>query len=474
MTTFNVKDFNVIGDNVSDDRDNIQAVMDRSIYGDTVYMPNGQYKCGGTIHVPAGVTIEGESVDGVVWRQPYTTRGTRMLFIDQPDVKLRRFSMDGQYSLQPISVTDAEKSGAEHNAGVIVTAPHVTIEDVIANRFTGDGIYIYTGANYFVGTRLVCMYNQRNGATIGGAADNVSISYSKFVGNRVTQFDEEPAGDLGHLINNARFYRCVFDGFDGANVSQQPVLSISGSSATDRSNGQRIVECEINGSAIVIWCNDTRFEKCWGINGTIQPSIMFYRTNNGGRVDDCIFTTTQTTQANSAVIAAVGSAEGGPANIVISNSRLYALGHPHAFGVRADACVSVRVEDTKMYGPGIFSPGSAGLVARAGSPARNVKHIVVRRCHVENFGTYGVNIMGNGAALIELVHISDNTFIDTTDASIVQAAMPYAMVLNDDSNCVLTTEEHGNLLLGRCTTLIHGPQPGTLNAATGYGNRWTR
>lgn len=413
----NVRDFGATGDGQTDDRAAFQQAL---LSGGEVYVPNGHYLLGSgsdqfSLRLLDGARLRGESRDQTVLLQaPGSAGSVRLLQIEGSNVCVDSLTLDGQENEQA--------DNDEHRAGIIAMAKFATIRNVLARNFTGDGFYFYRNADSFEVTGCTADGNGRNGLTVGYGVNGGRVAGSKFLGNTAQQFDSEPGGgSIADLLISG----CEFD---GQGASDQHVLTVSGSSPGSMSSGWRIEDCRINGGVHVTWCRDIEIVDCRGINTTKQPSVSVYRTNIGVMVADCDF---RVGYRAPAVVTATGTAEGGPSGVVLRRCRL----RGERYGVLAEGAVGVELYDSDV------NAQTTGFYARATSPTRPFARAIAQRNRIS--ASVGIQLAGNGAAIMSRAVITDNAF-DVTAGG---------MSLDDGTGCVKSLDEARNEMVGLSTVM---------------------
>jgi hypothetical protein len=441
-----------MGDGVSDDRAAIQSTLDAAVFGDEIWIPNGRYLVGKgsgawCLRIPSGIALRGESRDGVVLVQaPQLPGSVRLLEVDEPGVTIQSLTLDGD---------QARQTPDEHRAGVFSIAADTVVRDVTTRSFTGDGLYFYTGSDRFVVDRLISIGNNRNGMTIGGASKGGRISRSTFVGSRAQQLDSEP-GVTG-VISDLSISGSTFD---GAGVSTDYVLTISGGSPTARAHDWVVSDNIINGGLHAVWTDRIRIQHNTGTNRTGRPNVSFYRTCRDNTIEENNFVSLAPNVLGTINVTA--TAEGGPTGTVIRRN-LLATGD--AFAIRAEGgATSLEISDNDLIGPGVASHG-AGIYLRATIPAEPFVYAVIRRNRIKNFGSVAVVVQGNGLAALSILDLTDNVLEDSA------GTMLGAYALNDGTGAARDVRESGTVMLGGCTTKIVGlPPAGVLTEWS--GQRW--
>lgn len=391
----NVRDYGAVGDGAVDDRDAFQ----RALNAGDLLVPAGRYVIGGAPHgvaIPAGRLIRGEP-GAVLAQAPGSPPSSHMLRVEHPGVTIMDIGLDGQADLQ----LDLD----EHRHGLMCTAEDLALVNVSARGFTGDGIYLYVGSDHFSIVGCTASYNLRNGLTIGSGSIGGRVSDSRFIGNRAQQFDSEPRSGQ---IRDLEIIGCLFD---GSGISDQHVLTVSGSSPTARAEGWTIEDCRINGGVHVTWGDDIRIRRCRGMNPTKQASVSVYRTCDRVVIEDCDLETDGTARA---VITATGTAEGGPARVIVRRGSM--RGSDYAF--MAEGAVSTEIYDADMRS------NVVGVYLRATSIDRMFKSALVRGARIE--APIGLQVAGNGAARMTTLSYFDNTF----DCSRMSTDLPASVALD--------------------------------------------
>jgi hypothetical protein len=137
-----------------------------------------------------------------------------------------------------------------------------------------------------------------------------------------------------------------------------------------------------------------------------------------------------------------------------------------AIGVTAVCARDVAILHNTITGAGIQRASEAGVFVRTTRVDEPVQSVLLQRNTISNFGSYGVFLGGNGAAQINKVDITGNTFSDTSAV----ATMRTALNLNDGLNEALDVTVGSNTLSGGTTTLLINPPAGTAGAIN--GTRW--
>lgn len=326
--------------------------------GGVVHVPAGRYvlpRAGGSYHalsIPAGVTLVGESRDSVILQlAPGTAPSVRLLEVVGAGVTIESLTLDGDRAEQDPGLSKQDG----HRAGIFARAPGVTVRDVLAQNFTGDGVYGYNGADGLMLERVVSQGNGRNGTTLGGMVDGVTVTDSTFQGNGAQQFDSE-IGSPGHVDH----VRITGSTFDGLGVSTDYVLTICGSAGA-QSRDWLIEGNTINGALYAVWASDIVVRGNVSVNPTVKPWLV-YRT----AVSVAIEGNDLTAVAAQSAIAVIGTGTGQAASEVsIRGNRIVAGG---TIGVRVDGAISIAITGNAITTPRSID-GSVAIALRATNPA---------------------------------------------------------------------------------------------------------
>lgn len=471
-----VTDYGAVTGDGLDDRAAFQAAL--SSGAADVLVPDGVYDfspAGGArnLTVPAGVTLRGETRDGAVLRQMCGQgASTRLLHITGSHVVIRDLTLYGQADIAGCQTVD------EHRSGTFVQAPpgtaiwDVTVERVTSRGFSGDGFYTFVAGDpadptnpEHVGTtyRDVLSYdNQRNGLTWGGLVYSGLVVDSTLAGNRVQQLDSE-TGTTGHLDN----ITVVANTIDPAGASNDYALTISGGSSASHSHNWRVENNTINGAINIVWADDVRVIGNVGVNASTKPAVTAWRDNGVVFIADNTFTNTQTSTINSAVIYLSGTGVGSvPTSTRIEHNVLSSSGIAKTFGIRAEGCGSVEILRNVIAGPGLAAPGYAGIALRATLVGQDFESVRVHDNTVRDWGGVGLSVTGNGAARLNLLEVTGNTF---TDTSLVPTQLTAMMLDADRTHAARDIRVAANTLTGGCTTWAGGTMTGAWSA---WGDRW--
>lgn len=447
-----------------DNRAAIQAALTAAA-GGTVHVPAGTWVVGRAgagylcLSIPAGTTLVGDDRTASVIQMAASIGASVRLLQPgpggsnppaTPGVVIRNLTLDGNKAAQ---------TADEHRAGVFASnAPGLRIEHVTAQNFTGDGFYVYNHSDSVAIADVMATGNDRDGIVFGGGTTGGAVTASTFTGNRVQQFDTE-----GGAVANLTVSGNVIDGAG----SNDYAMTMTGGSATARSSGWLVSGNTINGGLELVWIDASLVTLNHGVNVTTKPAVTLWRTTNDISFTGNNFTNTQTTVANSAVVYIAGTGTGSATTgFVARGNVLTATGHPSTFGYRVEGAVSVEIWDDIISGPGVTSPGAAGIWFRATNIAADFQLARVVHATIRNFGALGISVSGNGSARLNRLELAYNTFDDSAgtmrtaispDADRVHAAKDVCLV--------------ANVLSGGCATLLAAVPVGTRSA---WGDEWVQ
>jgi hypothetical protein len=451
------------GDGATDDRAAIQAAIDRAAAhgGGVVALPAGKFAISRAdgqpygLRVPGGVQLRGAGQDRTMLLQlPGTPESVRLVFATGADIAIEDLTLDGGKRGQTPN---------EHRHGVFaLDTDRLIVRRVTAQNFTGDGFYLYKGANRSTFTRVLATGNDRNGLTLGGAADGTVIEHSKFIANKAQQVDSEPGGS--DVVSNTRL---VDNDLDTGGASEQYVLTCSGTSAATPGRGWTVTGNRIHGGIFVVWADRVVIADNTGTNPTRKPSVSVYRSSSDVTIRRNRFTVTA---AGVAGIAVIGTQASGPRRVVITGNTIETTS-PTGLGIQATGAETVTITDNTLRGAGRRSPGNAGIILRAANPAVDFESAIVRGNRISNFGERGIAVMGNGAARLRSLEIVGNQFSDETSSP----SMTEAISLDDGTGAARQISVIGNQLTrGVRTTMTNLPAnvPVLVSGTRGAGGRY--
>lgn len=370
------------------DTTELQALVDAAVAsGDKhIYLPprtwvldrGGRADGGPCVTFPpaaAGLTLVGAGQGATVLRMADDSPpSTRTLYAQAPGLTLAGLTLDG----------GVQADQDEHRAGLFATAPGLRLIDVEARGHTGDGVYLFTGADDALLSGCSATGNHRNGVTIGGALTGATLLACRLTSNGAQQFDTEPGA--GQVVSRLRLVRCVLDALG---ASDDYVLTLGGSSLAGAGVDVLVDGCTLNGPVNVVWGAGVVLAGCRGVNSTAKPCVTMSRTGSL-RVSGCDLTATRARYG----ILVQGTGEGSTPDAVIEDTCVTCLA-PGATGLYASCVRTFAARRCVLVGAGAPSPGSAGINVRAVAFDAPAQRVAVEGCDVRSFGDAGVTLSGN-------------------------------------------------------------------------------
>lgn len=410
----------------TDSRAEIQSLLDATPSGGTLDLPAGSYfvtRAGSAyyaLRVPAGVRVRG---NGTTIRQaPGIGASVRTFQMDGAGATLENLTGDGDAANQTVD---------EHRAFAFVAAADCTLRGVTAHDFTGDGIYVYTGADRALVENCTATGNRRNGITIAGGT-GVRVYGGAFAGNAAQQVDSEP-GSPTH-VDDVTIADALIDSGTVAGFA----LTISGSSSASRSRGWRVTGCTIRGGVHVVWADDVIIAGNDIANGVSKFGIDAYRSCDGLTIARNTIAMTNAAMGFASAVAAVGTGGSSrPTNVNVVDN-VITCAAPSSLGLRFDGCGSVTAVGNRMVGAGIVNAGGAAIYARATDPSVPFDLATFVGNVAAGFGSKGLAIQGNGASQLTRVRAVGNTFGDAT------AVQTVGISLDDGTHALQASNIVGN------------------------------
>jgi hypothetical protein len=243
------------------------------------------------LSLPASVTLRGPGT--LLQAGGLPVASVRLLEADGPGASIVGITLDGNFANQ----TTAD----EHRAGLFATAG-ITIDDVVFQNFSGDGLSLAGGSGYVL-RNVRAVNNHRDGISCVRVVDNVLVEASTFVGNSAQQVDLEPA-----MCSHVMLRDSVLD---GAGVSSDYVLAIA------KGDHFRAIANVINGPVDVVHSHDVVFLDNVFANATMSSNILVYQDSDAVVIDNQL-----TATAAHSVIQVTGIAFPGaqPSATLLSNT----------------------------------------------------------------------------------------------------------------------------------------------------------
>jgi hypothetical protein len=424
-------------------------------------IPNGTYIVGRNdinfygLTIPEGVTVMGESRQGVILKQaPAIAASVRLFYINGDDVTIANMTLDGNKITQ--SVNDQR-----HGIFVNENTSRSRIERVTAKNFSGDGIFFYSNANKGLVFDCYCLDNDRNGLTLAGlATDGCTIIGGQFIGNAAQQVDSEAGG----ATDNVALVGSYLDA-DGGNDF---ALTCSGYSRTARSTGWLVHGCTINGPVNAVWCDGLSLQgNRITSNSTDKPAIKLHRKCVGVSIVGNVLKATANAADDSVIyIEGADNTDGDrSARIVIANNDIVNT-QANGYGILGLAMEDIVIANNTIIGGGAVAAGYWGIYLRSTLSSFPVSSARVFGNTVKNFGSGAVAFAGSGAATITAANVSHNCF--TSDVASVQDIGVSFNV--DGTNAVQQATWIGNDCTGNTTTEISDyPSSGVVLVGGNHG-----
>jgi hypothetical protein len=464
-TIVSVLDYGAVGDGLTDDRAAFESAI---AAGDIIEVPAGHtyrltqagthYWC---IRVLANKTLRGTGGMPVLLEDSLVTMGTNLIDVEADGVTVENLELVGQRSVQPVD---------EHKHGLLANlANNLIVNNVESHDFTGDGFYLYNGVNNAKLSNLYSHGNNRNGLTLGGTSSDITVTGSRFIASAAQQFDSEAPS--GHQDN----VTLTGNTFDVGGVSNQYVLTISGSSETVTSKNWLVQGNTFNGGIIATYAEGTKIQYNQGTNPTQFSSVKVYRVSKNVHVGPGNVFSASGLGSGVGVIYVAGTAGGPPRGTVIEGNTLSSSTVTN--GIRAEGAASLTIRNNVLTGPGLASFGlnSAGLYFRATFadplatalvPNLTWDTLSVVGNKVAGWGWNGMAVVGNGLAPLWSADIYLNDFTDTSGNTTA------AMTLDaDGAHALNSVHAAGNVIGGTVTTMFRTSPSGTHSS---MGDSWVK
>lgn len=411
----------------TDSRVEIQALLDATPAGGTLTLPDGEYpvsRAGSmyyALHVPAGVTVRGSGAT-VIKQASGTAASVRVFQMDGAGATLERLTIDGNYAAQTVD---------EHRAGVFITAADVTVRDLISRNFTGDGVYVYTGADRAFIDRVTATGNQRNGITIAGGT-GVTVVGGLYTGNLAQQVDSEPG--TPNTVDDVTIANVTID----AGASTDYALTISGSSAAYKSTGWRVTGCVITGGINVVWADDV-FVASNTITLPNAKALRVYRTSSRITIArNTIYQTNAALRYPSAIFVVGTGTDSAPADVLITGNSIF-CNAPSSLGIRLEGILSASVVDNVLVGADSAFASASGVYVRTTNISQPIALVTILGNSIIGFGQRGVDIRGNLTATITKLRIIGNAIGENSPPQTI------GVVLDDGTHPVQSSDLLGNV-----------------------------
>lgn len=375
---------------------------------------------------------------------------TTLLMVDSTGPSVRLIHCGGSgirlELLNLVGGTQTPGGGQRH--GVFAQGcDSMSIHRVNATGFEGDGVCLNRGSEFSV-TDCVLSGNLRNGLTLNGTVAGVAIVGCTMAGNGGQQIDSEPGGT--DVVSGVSVIDCVLDVGTGNDYA----LTISGTPTTP-GGSWTVSRCAIRGGTVCTWAAGVTVSDCDVSNPTTKPCLQVYRGSSGVCLVGSRLFLTQTAIASLAAVLVQGTGTGSaPSGVSIIRNRI-SVSDPRGFGVRAEGCIDVRIEDNDLVGSGVRQPGLSGIYLRATNAAEDFRYALVRGNSIADFGERAISVAGNGAARLLSLDVLDN--------SATGAVMTRAVVLDDGSHPLLACVLRQGAVSAGITPLLPATMPANLS-----------
>jgi hypothetical protein len=421
------RDYGVTGNGVTDDRATIQRVLTLASNmngGADVYFHDGTYRITRNTTTDycllvAGdkVRIIGESEEDTIFSQATgIATSVRLLRYEGDDCAAMNFTLEGNKASQSVN---------EHRHGIIaVGAARLLVEQVTAQNFTGDGFYLHLNTNDAIVRSCTGSSNDRNGVTVGAQLYDLLIKGNTFSSNQFQQIDCEPgSGNIPERIS-------VIGNVANCGSGNDYCIALGGPSNTELTRGWTIRGNIVTGSIYSVWAQDIVIEGNTIVNPTTKSCVEVYRKNVNTKVHGNSITLTGSQTSTAGVyIQGAGTGDAPTTIDVRDNTIVVGSANPAQFGIRAEASISVVLEDNDLTGGAVANSLNSGIYIRPTNAAEDWETVEINRNAVRNFGNYGIGLFGNGAAAINSFIANGNTFEDTS----ATPTMTVGMDLDDGS-----------------------------------------
>ncbi len=377
-----------------------------------VFVPNGTYTFGQystfgwCLLLKSGVHIVGESEAGVVLKQDASMAASVRLFYttNAVDAGLAYLTLDGNKANQTVN---------EHRHGVFIDgAVGLTIEQVTARNFTGDGFYVYTDSSGLDFKSCTATLNDRSGVTIGRTCDDVEIRGCTLTLNGAQEIDFEPA-----TTDDVHDVRIIGNVIGEAGTDTDYVIAIGGTSSDGLTDDVLLRGNTINGSILVVWATDVEIlGNTITVSGSNTPCIKVYRNCAGVTIEGNTLNLTRTFASSDehTVVELDATGVGNQPDDIVIRGNTMTMSYPNTAGPTIGVLVRGALSFTAEYNTITGNGGTAGAGYDGGFLLRgNVAGgpYTVRYNTIRNIGVKGVLVYD--AQTISAVDVSYNDIDDT-------------------------------------------------------------
>lgn len=347
--------FGAIPDDGLDDSPAIQDAVDTcaAAGGGEVGVPTGVFTLARHegwdyygVSLADGVHLRGYSRAGSVLEMlPGTAPSVRLLSTNGAvDAAITDLTLDGRKDDQSVS---------PHRHAIFAdTSSRLRLERLNIYKFTGDGIYLYYGANDTVIRDVDVHDNDRNGLTLGSTLHGVAVVDSAFKNNYAQQIDSEPT--TGYTVNDVSIRGCHLAG------GNSYALTISGTGTTSRGHTWDVSGNRIDGSVFVVWADRV------SISGNIvrnplsgNPGIEVYRGSSA------IVVANNVVESPVVGVRVLATSVGQQPDDVVVSGNTVKITATAGFGIELRGPLRATVTGNSLVGPGSSSAGYSGIRLRS-------------------------------------------------------------------------------------------------------------
>lgn len=291
----------------------------------------------------------------------------------------------------------------EHRHGLFVRdGTGVELRHLDVHGCTGDAIYLYSGLTDVTVHRCIGRDCDRNGITMGGSMDGVSISGCTFSGNASQQVDSEPGPP--NIVSRVTLSDCTITA-----APNSYALTVSGDGSAYLGHDWTIDRNVITGGIFVIWVKKVVF-----FGNTIsavdtKPGITVNR-----HCEDVTIANNAISISGDAINkAGVFLMATGPGNQamrceIFGNS--FTATSPTAWGIRADGIDTAMIKDNRFAGAGPSTVGYYSAVrVRTTAP---VSRLEMHDNEISAWGDAGLFVFGAPPMTVGLVDVQRNSISD--------------------------------------------------------------
>jgi hypothetical protein len=255
----NAKEYGAKGDGVTDDTAAIQAALNAAV-GQTLYIPEGTYMVAagsndtspsgaytifrGALEIPSNSHLKLDPSATIKCITTSFNNGSALWCFEKSNITIEGGVVEGDRS------THTGVGGEQLHGITIAGCENVTVRNVTAKNWWGDGIYVGYKANgspsqHVVIDGVICDNNRRQGMSVVSVID-LSVSNSSFINTNGTApecgVDVEP-DPISGVCRGIKFVNCFFDNNSGSGFLAAPQASIANPANDGVVQGLELVNC---------------------------------------------------------------------------------------------------------------------------------------------------------------------------------------------------------------------------------------